>query len=220
MRQGCILSPRLFNLFINDLPDIFNEDCHPVKIGGEHKLNCLMYADDLIILSESAQGLQKSLDKLKTYTNNWDLKLNLKKTRIMIFRRGGPKCNTQFFFGTDTVEHATHYKYLGTIITDTGNFKLNNVHVKKKGLRASYIITKNIGRHCKPSTAISLFGKIVESISLYNCEVSKACMPKNWDFNKFQSQVWEMGEEVNKVVVSFLRQILGVNKKSTNMAIM
>ena len=220
VRQGCILSPRLFNLFINDLPDIFNEDCHPVKIGDEHKLNCLMYADDLIILSESAQGLQKSLDKLKTYTDNWDLKLNLKKTRIMIFRRGGPKCTTQFFFGPETVEHATHYKYLGTIITDTGNFKLNNVHVKKKGLRASYIITKNIGRHCKPSTAIRLFEKIVEPILLYNCEVSGAYMPKNWDLSKFQSHFWEMGEEVNKVVLSFLRQILGVNKKSTNMAIL
>ena len=45
-------------------------------------------------------------------------------------------------------------------------------------------------------------------------------MPRNWDLNKLQSQVWEMGEEVNKVVLSFLRQILGVNKKSTNIAIM
>ena len=218
VRQGCILSPRLFNLFINDLPDIFDKDCDPVKIGKQ-KLNCLMYADDLILLSESPQGLQNCLDRLKEYTSEWDLNLNLKKNKIMVFQRGGAKCTTRFFFGHNVVEYTTQYKYLGTIITDSGNFKLNNVNVKKKGLRASYLIMRNIGRFCKPSTAIRLFEKIVEPVLLYNCEVSGAYMPKKWDLRKFQSHIWETGKEMNQVVLSYLRQILGVNKKSTNMAI-
>ena len=56
MKQGCILSPKLFNIFINDIPDIFDSQCGPVQLG-EEKLNCLMYADDLILLSESKDGL-------------------------------------------------------------------------------------------------------------------------------------------------------------------
>ena len=79
---------------------------------------------------------------------------------------------------------------------------------------------RNIGRYCKPSTAIRLFEKIVEPVLLYNCEVAGAYIPKKWDLRKFQSQIWETGIEMNQVVLSFLRQILGVNKKSTSIAIL
>ena len=179
-----------------------------------------MYADDLIILSESASGLQNSLDKLKEYTEKWDLKINLKKTKIMVFSKGGRKNTIPFFLGTNTIELTTSYKYLGTIITDTGNFKLNRTNLKRKGLRASYIILKNIGWFSKPSTAIRLFEKLIEPILLYNCEISEAYLPKNWDLKKFKTNMWEIGEEVNKVTVGFIRQLLGVNKKSTNLAVL
>ena len=86
-----------------------------------------MYADDLILLSESPEGLQNCLDRLEEYTREWDLNLNLKKTKIMVFQQGGAKCTTRFFFGHNIVEYTTQYKYLGTIITDSGNFKLNTV---------------------------------------------------------------------------------------------
>ena len=85
VRQGCILSPRLFNLFINDIPTIFNDvTCKPVTIMNK-KISCLMYADDLVILSETPSGLQTCLQNLHQYTEKWDLKLNTKKTKVMIF---------------------------------------------------------------------------------------------------------------------------------------
>jgi len=66
MCQGDNLSPNLFKLFINDLPLIFDNTCDPVKL---HKtsLNCLMHADDVILLSETAIGLQNSLSLLHDY---------------------------------------------------------------------------------------------------------------------------------------------------------
>ena len=219
VRQGCTLSPKLFNLFVNELHQIFDDNCHPA-LTGNHRFNCLMYADDLIILSESATGLQSCLDKLKEYLVKWDLNLNLKKKKIMRFSKGGKNNNIPFFFNDNIVKQATEYKYLGTIITDTGNFRLNKTNLKRKGIRASYIIIKNVERLSKPSTAINLFEKMLEPILLYNCEISEAYLPKKWDLKKFQANIWEVGKEVNQVTLGFIRQLLGVNKKSTNIAVL
>ena len=98
VQQGCILSPRLFNIFINDIPPIFGTDCEPLKLGDE-MLNCLMYAEDLVILSESATGMQNCLDKLKEYTIEWGLNINRAKTKILIFQRGGLRPKLTFEFG-------------------------------------------------------------------------------------------------------------------------
>ena len=45
-------------------------------------------------------------------------------------------------------------------------------------------------------------------------------MPKTWTYEKFQKNIWEIGGEINKVVLSFIRQLLGVHKKTTNLAIL
>ena len=59
VRRGCILSPLLFNLYINDLPFAFeNILSDPFVLPNDAKLNSLLYADDLIILSRSKTGLQ------------------------------------------------------------------------------------------------------------------------------------------------------------------
>ena len=50
------MSPTLFNIFVNDIPTFFYASCDPVKLT-EMYINCLLYADDLILLSNSAEGL-------------------------------------------------------------------------------------------------------------------------------------------------------------------
>ena len=148
-----------------------------------------MYADDLVILSESSEGLQSCLNRLHEYTEKWELKLNLSKTKIMIFQGGGRRKKEYFAFGNQIVQHTDQYKYLGTIMTKTGNFKLNEINLKKKGLRASYIISKNIGSFSKPSTSIRIFEKIIEPILMYNSEITGACIPSTWNYTKFIKNV-------------------------------
>ena len=57
LKQGDILSPMLFNIYINDLPEIFDQPCDPVSLGNRN-ISCLLYADDLVIISKTATGLQ------------------------------------------------------------------------------------------------------------------------------------------------------------------
>ena len=66
VKQGCILNPTLFSLYIIDLIDHFGPECEPLELNRK-PISCLLYADDIILLSESAKCLQKSLDLLKTY---------------------------------------------------------------------------------------------------------------------------------------------------------
>ena len=84
VRQGCILSLLLFNLFINELPLSFNQSPQydPFTLPNGTKLNCLHYADDSVILSRSKQGLQNSLQKLEIFNSKWLLEVNHKKNMI------------------------------------------------------------------------------------------------------------------------------------------
>ena len=81
VRQGCPLSPILFNIYVNDLFETMNNDNDGDIFLEEHKANILMYADDLIILSESKEGLQKQIGKLENYCTKWRLQINEKKRK-------------------------------------------------------------------------------------------------------------------------------------------
>ena len=66
VKQGCVLIHILFNLFMNDSPGYFNNACKPIILNNG-QINCLMYADYVLLLSESKEGLSECLDKLFTY---------------------------------------------------------------------------------------------------------------------------------------------------------
>ena len=57
LKLGCILSPTQFSLYRNDLVDMFDSTCDSVELQNR-KLSFLLYADDIVRLSESANGLQ------------------------------------------------------------------------------------------------------------------------------------------------------------------
>ena len=87
VRQGCILSPLLFNLYLNELPFTLNNNAKDsILLPDVSHLNCLLYADDLLLISTSAEGLQQSLDRLSKYCQDWLLKINPTKTKVIVFQ--------------------------------------------------------------------------------------------------------------------------------------
>ena len=85
VRQGDPLSPNIFNIIINDLSSYLESTADPVRLHID--LHCLMYADDLVILPESAKGLHEKLDNLQTFYSDWCLSININKIKVIVFNK-------------------------------------------------------------------------------------------------------------------------------------
>lgn len=119
VRQGDNMSPILFALYIEDLiRDIKSLRCG-VQVG-EDNIGILLYADDILLLSDSEHGLQTMLNTLAEWCSCWKLNINMDKTRIVHFRRSTvPISDYHFTIAEETVEYADGYRYLGLDLTAT-----------------------------------------------------------------------------------------------------
>ena len=127
VRQGCILSPLLFNLYQDKFPRLLQSslDTDSITLPNGFPFNCLFYADDLILISRSAAGLQKQLNILHDYSERWLLKINLKKTKTLIFQKQNPKSTRDkfsFFLNGTPIDKASQYSYIGITFNTNGSF--------------------------------------------------------------------------------------------------
>ena len=217
VRQGEVLSPTLFNLYINDLPHAITKgSCDLVNLGGESIL-CLMYADDIVLLSTSRVGLQKSLNNLYNYCNDWKLKVNMSKTKAIIFNKSGRLMSQKLDFGQTTVECVKSYKYLGIDFDNRGSFTSAVENLRIKAMKACFKLKTIIGsNNLSPKVALGLFNTLVKPIALYGCEVWGPSLCAN-SIAKTLSHFESLPTE--KVQLSFARFILGVNRHTTTAAV-
>ena len=91
LKQGCILSPVLLSMLINELAnEILEKGKHGVSLGpAEIELFLLMFADDLTLHSSTVIGLQNQLNMLQEATQRLGLPVNLDKSKVVGFRKGG-----------------------------------------------------------------------------------------------------------------------------------
>ena len=84
VRQGGILSPQLFDIYIDGLSDILNKSSVGGSIGGK-RINHMLYADDVCIVSLSSAGLQRLLTIYYQYCAMHSITFNVKKSVCMFF---------------------------------------------------------------------------------------------------------------------------------------
>ena len=83
MQQGCVLSPKLFNLYTEK---IFNEsDELPGCLVGEENFNNLRYADDTSLLAELESTLQSIVDVIRQNSEEKGLSMNVKQTKTIVY---------------------------------------------------------------------------------------------------------------------------------------
>ena len=131
VRQGCILSPLLFNLFIDDLCNDLQSDLG-IQLG-EFLFNCLLYADDLALMADNEKALQILLQRVGDWCNKNLLNINNQKSAIVHFRnKKAPICNFQFSMNGKPIRIQNEYKYLGVVIDEHLDFeKMGNVNLEK-----------------------------------------------------------------------------------------
>ena len=81
-----------------------------------------MNAGDIVLLSSSSEGLQKRLDGLRMFCNDWCLAVNICKTKILFFNKTGKLLKDEFSFDNAPLECVQHYRYLGVFFSASGIF--------------------------------------------------------------------------------------------------
>ena len=89
LRQGEVMSPLLFSLFVEDLELFLQNDVSSGLSIDDIVLILLLFADDMAIIGKSPGEVQKHLDLVSNYCKCWGLKVNTDKTKIMVFRKRG-----------------------------------------------------------------------------------------------------------------------------------
>ena len=82
--------------FLNDIRSCINSNMDGVMNVEELQIFLLMFADDVILFSQNPQALQSMLNDIQLYCETWGLRLNVNKTKVMIFENG--RHTTHIFF--------------------------------------------------------------------------------------------------------------------------
>jgi exonuclease III len=83
VRQGCPLSPTLFNYFINALAKDLRESGFGAQIAHLN-LDSLLYADDVVLVADSAANLQQLIERVDKFCRRWQMEINLSKSEVMV----------------------------------------------------------------------------------------------------------------------------------------
>ena len=142
--QGDSMSPTLFCIFINDLFDAFRENeesTDPIDINGM-KISTVIYADDLLLMSQSKEGIIKQLQIVQRFCQDNGLTINYNKTKIMVKDVNAKYSHLKIgsLNNTRTIEIVNEYKYLGFVIC-----KDNKKHIEqlvKNGKKSSFMTAK------------------------------------------------------------------------------
>ena len=219
VKPGCVLSPLLFNLYVADMPLIFDNTCDPVNVNMLNT-NCLLFADDLVLLSESTTGLQSCLNRLQKYCETWGLTINLSKTKVIIFNKGGHKISRfKFCLHGDPIEIVQSYCYLGIVFSSCGSFS-GAVKTLTDKARKAFFALRKFDTSNDPLLTIKLFDALVLPVTTYNIEVWGPYFlteSRIGCVDAFKSML--DSNEVEKINVKLCKYVLGVSRKSSNDAV-
>ena len=203
VRQGCKLSPLLFSTFINQLICALNEkDFGGAKIE-EIIIKVLAFADDFALIARNVVEMQKMIKVLYSFAHSMGMKVNLSKSKIMVFKNGGKLSKYEkWYYGNEKIEVVRNYKYLGVWFSSNGRFL---THVQKAALTAKQTLGRiwNIFVDLRLSALnpkMKLFNSVIKSALLYGAEV--------WGVEQFK--------EVDRVLIWFIKKLFWLKTSTPN----
>ena len=171
VRQADNLSPT-YSMFLFMISPHFDASCDPVKLT-ERYINCLLYADDLILLSNSAEGLRNYMKKLSTFCEELGMTINLDKTKSLVLSPGTrKKKDVNITFHGNSIENVKSYTYLGIAFTHTGCFNEAKDNLYLKGLKAQFKLSRSFyPQPPKVKTSFHILDHTIHPILTYRYEI-------------------------------------------------
>ena len=176
VKQGDPLSPLLFSIFIDDLPDsLDNCGSRPLQLGNCF-IRSILYADDVVILAESETDMNRYLSTVEIYAKENNLKINASKSQAMVFQKRSPvstPSKPNFFINGDAIEIVNSFKYLGLWFDNNLLFGKAVKEAKAKLSRLSALVPSmftDIALY--PTCAIrSIYNAVILGGYLYGAEI-------------------------------------------------
>ena len=218
VKQGDPLSSCLFGLFIDRLEKVFN-DLLGQEMGVRLKnmfLKVLLYADDLVLLAESATDLQAMLDVLSVFCRINMMTVNIKKSEVVIFN--SLTHDYTFTYDGHVLDIKDKFIYLGMLFEgryDVKQMARRGLNRGRNALFALYRKCAELDIH-NVYTKLHLFDTLVKPILNYGCEIwGPSILSKG-------KKLVQSGfrEELEILHRSFLRHLLGIRKSVPDIILM
>ena len=210
VKQGCVLSPTLFNLYVNDLKTYLDKENTEPPMLNNTPVNSLLYADDLVLISTSKDGLQRGLNTLYTFCSNWKLDVNIQKTQAMIFSKSSSVGKHSFYYGSTCIKMVKSYTYLGLTIKSNGSFSDTITKLAEKADKSLYSFNKVLLHNNQIKLPLHLFNVFIKPILLYGSEL--------WGQDFMDYNKWDR-TAIEKVHLKFCKNILQTNRQACNAAV-
>ena len=209
LRQGCNLSPILFSLYINDLQNVISRaDTHGIQLCPSLvEILLLMFADDVALLSDTVLGLQKQLNALHQFCIESELKVNINKTKVLVFRKGGVLSHREkWFYNGSQLDCVSGFSYVGVYFTQTLSMYKMAEQNALKGRKVLNILLKNLLTlpNLSSKTFFKIFDTKVSPILFYGCEL--------WGLNSITA--------VENVHIYACKRFLNASPNACNAAVM
>ena len=204
-KQGCLSSPIIFALYINDMIKYIKiKSTNGVYVNNvTGHLYAFMFADDVASIGDTVVNLQQQIKLVSDFCDETGMKLNTDKSNVMVFRNGGDiRAYERWYYKNTQLEVVPFYKYLGAYFTPKLSWSLTRETLAKQASKAVisiFKVQKNFG-YFPPSEAFKLFDAIVQPILCYASEL--------WGY--------EQSECTERVHYNFCRRLCGLNKSVAN----
>ena len=199
VRQGCILSPTLFNLFLERiLNDALENFEGGIKCGGL-TINNLRFADDIDLIGSNNEELEDLTARLDTTSSRYGMEISDEKSKVMITGKNISE-KIDIKVNNKSLEQVKDFKYLGVTMTEN---MTSETEVKRRiGASTSALVKLEKiwkARNLQAKSKLRLMNAMVTSILLYGCE--------SWTVTE---KIWK---RIDAFEMKCYRRLLGVSWK-------
>ncbi|KAI5724481.1 hypothetical protein M8J77_003182 [Diaphorina citri] len=183
VRQGCSLSPHLFNIYIEKAIEKSKEYCTGIVMNGI-RTQMLRFADDIAVLAPDEFNLKRSLESMNEVFEEYKMKINMSKTEILVCSKIPEIVNIKV--GDAQIKQSKSFKYLGSTISENAK---STTDIKQRIAQAKSAFNKKKTLFCSKNINTDLRKQLIKTLV--------------WSIALYGSETWVIGENDKKKIEAF-----------------